>query len=529
MIRSPVSEASGGCSGACGRYERMAATVHKDNGTPENVAKQVETAASLRQVFPGHFRPTPEEFDRLWEEGMFVVDTNVLLNLYRYSRSTRDELLRVLRALAEKIFLPHQVGQEFLDRRLGTIRRQREGFAKLGGRVTSVREEMEEELRKVLRLRTGEDFPEGLRDALTEVPSGGYEALSERLTSLETELPQASNTPDDDEVWTAVEELVEGKVGPPYQKEERRKVKEEAERRKDAKIPPGFKDQRPGDYVLWSQTINEAKRSKRPVVLVTDDRKEDWWWIEEGATIGPRPELVAELRKEAGVLFYMYTPDRLMGEARERLNVKVSDESISEAEGFGREPGDDTTSETIYSLFGPWETSSDDDLLFLYGFLMEEFQGDPDIDRVAEWLGTSRASAIDFLDRARKLLRHADADTREPYASRSEEAGPHNIRRIAGRHNHPVSTGKLFADRFLLTVKGTGKKVLNFNRALRNRLPELKKLQPTFGDSAYNDFFLEVTFRSPVPADDTTRAFNDVARATGVSLESVGYSPTHIE
>jgi hypothetical protein len=78
-------------------------------------------------------------------------------------------------------------------------------------------------------------------------------------------------------------------------------------------------------------------------------------------------------------------------------------------------------------------------------------------------------------------------------------------------------------------VKGTGKKVLNFNRALRNRLPELKKLQPTFGDSAYSDVFLEVTFRSPVPADDTTRAFNDVARATGVSLESVGYSPTHIE
>jgi hypothetical protein len=38
---------------------------------------------------------------------MFVVDTNVLLNLYRYSRSTRDELLRVLRALENKLFLSH--------------------------------------------------------------------------------------------------------------------------------------------------------------------------------------------------------------------------------------------------------------------------------------------------------------------------------------------------------------------------------------------------------------------------------------
>ncbi len=96
-----------------------------DNRTPETTAKQDDARRSLREAFPGHFRPTTEEFDRLWEEGMFVVDTNVLLNLYRYSRFTRDELLQVLRALEDKLFLPHQVGREFLDRRLTTIRNQR--------------------------------------------------------------------------------------------------------------------------------------------------------------------------------------------------------------------------------------------------------------------------------------------------------------------------------------------------------------------------------------------------------------------
>jgi hypothetical protein len=68
-----------------------------------------------------------------------------------------------------------------LERRLNTIRKQREGFAKLRERVTGVRGEMEAQLRKVLRLRPGEDLPEGLRDALEEVPSSGYRALSERL------------------------------------------------------------------------------------------------------------------------------------------------------------------------------------------------------------------------------------------------------------------------------------------------------------------------------------------------------------
>src|SRR5829696_9411725 len=118
------------------------------------MAKQDDSASSMRQTFPGYFRPTDVEFDRLWEEGMFVVDTNVVLNLYRYSHVTRDELLGVLRALKERLFLPHQVGQEFLDRRLRTIRGQRVGFEDLRRRVTRIREEMEEELRKVLRLRT---------------------------------------------------------------------------------------------------------------------------------------------------------------------------------------------------------------------------------------------------------------------------------------------------------------------------------------------------------------------------------------
>lgn len=322
----------------------------RSNGDPEIATNRGNATGSLREAFPGHFRPTAEEFARLWEDGMFVVDTSVLLNLYRYSRSTRDELLRVLLALEGKLFLPHQVGREFLARRLTTIHKQREGFGKLRERVTGVRVEMETELRKVLRLRPGEDLPEGLRDALEEVPAGGYEVLSERLEALENDLPRSSNSPDDDEVWAAIERLVDGKVGPAYPDEDMSKAEEEAERRRNANIPPGFKDQRPGDYVLWRQTIDEAKRSGRPVVLVTDDRKEDWWWIEQGETIGPRHELVAEMRREAGTSFYMYTPDRLMKEARERLGVEVSDESISEAEGLGRETDYDTMLEDWASL-----------------------------------------------------------------------------------------------------------------------------------------------------------------------------------
>lgn len=327
----------------------MAQDARRPNDSREgDQPKPGETGGSLRGAFPEYFRPTGEEFERLWRDGTFVIDTNVLLNLYRYSRATRDELLGVLRALGDRLFLPHQVGREFLEGRLPTIHGQRQKVGKLRENVERASERVEAELRSILRLRANEELPGGLGEALANVP-GGYEELVERLEELEGELPQASASPEDDEAWAAVEELFDGRVGPPFGDSEAREVVEEAERRREAKVPPGFRDERPGDYMLWRQTMDEAKRSGKEVVIVTDDRKDDWWWIEQGRTLGPHRSLVAEMRGEAGVSLYMYTPDRLMDEARRRLGVEVSDESISEAEGFGRpEPEDFSTSVQWY-------------------------------------------------------------------------------------------------------------------------------------------------------------------------------------
>ena len=47
----------------------------------------------MRDRFPGYYGPTEEEFAALWESCLFVPDTNVLLNLYRYDEPTRQDYL----------------------------------------------------------------------------------------------------------------------------------------------------------------------------------------------------------------------------------------------------------------------------------------------------------------------------------------------------------------------------------------------------------------------------------------------------
>jgi hypothetical protein len=79
---------------------------------------------TMRDVYVGYYPPSEEGFKRLWQQGTIVLDTNVLLNLYRVSQATRDEVFAVLRKLEGRLWLPYQVGLEFHQRRLTVINEQ---------------------------------------------------------------------------------------------------------------------------------------------------------------------------------------------------------------------------------------------------------------------------------------------------------------------------------------------------------------------------------------------------------------------
>jgi len=42
---------------------------------------------------------TEQEYRHIWENSLFIFDTNILLNLYRYQDSSRDEFIKILESL----------------------------------------------------------------------------------------------------------------------------------------------------------------------------------------------------------------------------------------------------------------------------------------------------------------------------------------------------------------------------------------------------------------------------------------------
>jgi predicted nucleic acid-binding protein len=83
----------------------------------------------MKKKFPGYYRPSNEEFNRIWKQALFVFDTNVLLDLYRLSERSSNELFNVLNAIRENIWIPYQVSKEYHKNLNEVIKGQAEKYS----------------------------------------------------------------------------------------------------------------------------------------------------------------------------------------------------------------------------------------------------------------------------------------------------------------------------------------------------------------------------------------------------------------
>jgi len=296
----------------------------------------------MRDLFTGYYPPTTSELERLWADSLVIVDTNVLLNLYRYSEASREEFIGVLDALRERLWLPHQVALEFHKGRVGVINTQWSAFDQVIESLRSADVTLQNDVGKFRKIESLD--LENLILRRTEMTDELVKNL-ESVKSTQTKIP---NNPDDDSVAIWVTSTFENKVGPAFPAERTKKVFEDGARRYASNTPPGFADSKKpsdsekfGDLVLWLQIIEHANQESKDVIFVTDDKKGDWWRIEHGQTLGPRPELISEFRDATSKRVQLYKPEQFLREAQPRFKAKVSTATFNEVEdvsaSLGRE------------------------------------------------------------------------------------------------------------------------------------------------------------------------------------------------
>jgi hypothetical protein len=303
----------------------------------------------MKGLFPEYDDHTTEEFRDAWNSGLFVFDTSVLLNLYKYQVKTRDELLNVLGQLSTRIWVPHHVALEFQRNRLKVVADQNLRFSDVRRAIEKAQLSLSSDLDKLqLQKRHSLIDPEPLVTGLKKLADEFLLKLEELRKSQ-----QPINQPDP--LREKIQTLFHCRVGrTPQNQAEIDGVYKEADVRYKSKIPPGYQDSEKdkdspdehlhggiiykrkfGDYLVWVQMIAHAKEAgMKKLIFVTDDGKEDWWRKIDSdgvKTVGPRPELIGEAKHKGLVdTFLMYSPEGFLKYAKEFVQAQVSNETLDE-------------------------------------------------------------------------------------------------------------------------------------------------------------------------------------------------------
>lgn len=237
-----------------------------------------------------------EKKKSLWENAVFVFDTNVLLSLYRYKLTTRETLLDAFNTYKEKIWIPYNVAHEYAIKRCEIIFTTNDVYTNLEAESCKFIKICKEQL----RLKTDDVEINQIKDTITTWIN---EQKKKNLLV---------KNPSEDEILKKLLSLFENKVGKMYDSSKIKELEVKGIERYQKKVPPGYcddkkEDNKYGDFIIWNQIMDYSLENKKDIIFVTDDQKDDWWEKCKGRTIGPRVELKEEFKEKTGRMFNIYS------------------------------------------------------------------------------------------------------------------------------------------------------------------------------------------------------------------------------
>lgn len=272
----------------------------------------------------------PSELSALYDDSIFVLDTNSLLAPFSLGKESLQEIKVVYEKLSgsKKLFIPAQCLREFAKNRPKKIK---ELHAQVEARLSSI-PNIENLLCPLL-----EDVDEH-KNLLTS-----NQALKEAIKDYKTKLNELKGYINswnwNDPVSSLYSDIFSKDTIIEHEKDKEEILKDLASRT-EHNIPPGYKDQgKPdkgiGDVIIWHTMLNIGSKLKSNVVFVSNDVKSDWMVRDNKQAITVRYELVDEFyRKTDGKEFTCITfPDfmELQGAKKEIVSeIKFSIASFYE-------------------------------------------------------------------------------------------------------------------------------------------------------------------------------------------------------
>ncbi|MCP1324643.1 hypothetical protein COK07_24150 [Bacillus thuringiensis] len=298
----------------------------------------------MKDKFIGFIGYTDTELKDLWENAVFVVDTNILINFYKYtSKESTKSLLDILKKLKEnnRLWIPHQVALEYFFNYESNMHKQQEGLKFLQSELTKLKDNANKAMSNVKSQHpyiTTDKFQFFINN------------LEESNKQLETQIAQEiENLPDVQTIHIDLLKLLDGIIGEPYEQKRIDDIENKGKTRYEHKVPPGFEDmnkhnknefrsygdfryqQLYGDLIVWNQIIDRGNAEGKPtsIIFITEDRKCDWWELDNQKRIKrPHPLLLQEFLNKTKQSFYMYRTESFVELSKKFLDTDLTDEQV---------------------------------------------------------------------------------------------------------------------------------------------------------------------------------------------------------
>ena len=158
----------------------------------------------MRDAIREYIDLSSAEKNELWKNATFIFDTNVFLNLYRYTKKTRDIMFKAFSSFKDRIWMPNHVAHEIMNNRCVIIHEANE-------RYDVVTHEMESFLQKCCQ------------ELRLTVKDEEYIELQKYISDWIKKNEKKNNLVEnffDDAILEQLLTVFEGKVGPAFSEEE---------------------------------------------------------------------------------------------------------------------------------------------------------------------------------------------------------------------------------------------------------------------------------------------------------------------
>jgi hypothetical protein len=322
----------------------------------------------MRKTFENYYKIPESKYSDIWDNSIFVLDTNILLNLFRYPESARNDFLKVLKKIKPNLWIPFTAGLEFYENVESVKNSQLKAYSQIFKLIEKLKNGEEslitdfiDDLKKLNLDKRHFEISE--QELIEEVKSNQTKYLKTiksiqkkyEFETTQNNIKFENLKKENDKLMTNLESIFKNKIGKKFKsQEEIEKINTEAKKRYSQLIPPGYKDSSKNrdskkrvltynslnlnreycDFYIWKEIIEIAKdsnESKINLIFITDDVKEDWWRIESGKTIGPRIELIDELKSSTDFKvknFLMYSSWRFLEFAIGKFNLKIDTNTL---------------------------------------------------------------------------------------------------------------------------------------------------------------------------------------------------------